>query len=120
MSKVRDGRRRTDVGEDQVIIIPHGGSPLRREIGRAIRADGGNEPELLLLDHSPHISRKNAHRIRLLALKTPPSWKRNPPLMHNAAPRSLVVRATCCTGIFPKSVACSTCVTPREWNRWRP
>lgn len=44
-----------------MIIVPYGSSPLRREIGRAVRADSGDEPELLLLDHSPHIVCKDAH-----------------------------------------------------------
>jgi hypothetical protein len=62
LPQVRDGRRRTDISKDQVILVPHGGCPLRREIGRAVGAHSGNKSELLLLDRPPHISRENAHR----------------------------------------------------------
>src|SRR5215204_5357690 len=51
VAQVLHRARRADVGEDQMVIVPDGGCPLRREVGGPIRADGGGEALALLLDH---------------------------------------------------------------------
>src|SRR5262249_34877927 len=43
-SKVREGHRRSNVGEDKVLVVPHRGGALGREIRRTVRADGCDEP----------------------------------------------------------------------------
>src|SRR5205807_6952191 len=42
--------RRADIGEYQMVVVPHGGGALRRQVRRAVGADGGHEAEPLLPD----------------------------------------------------------------------
>ena len=59
-SQVLDRPGRSDVGEDQVVVVPHRGRALRREVGRAVRTHGGDEAELGL-DDSPHVVGEDPH-----------------------------------------------------------
>src|SRR6266571_9314795 len=48
--------------EEQVIVVPHAGRALRREVRRAVRADGRVEPELLLVYQPLHVLGEDSHR----------------------------------------------------------
>lgn len=51
------GTRRANVGENKVLLIPHGGCSLRRKIGRSIRADCRNKAQALLSNNTLHVFR---------------------------------------------------------------
>jgi len=42
--------------------------PFRGEIGRAVWADGGNEAQLLFIDHASHVVCQDAHRFSFIAV----------------------------------------------------
>src|SRR5215471_178687 len=50
------------VREEQMIVIPHAGGPLRERFGDPSRADGRTEPELLLVDRAFHFGGEDSHR----------------------------------------------------------
>ena len=52
---------RTDVGENQVLIIPNRGSTFWEEIRRAVGTDSRDETQLLFIDHAHHVVRQNSH-----------------------------------------------------------
>ena len=60
---VRGRLRRADVSEEQVIVIPHAGRPLGREVRRSVGADGRVERELLLADQPLHVVGEDAHQL---------------------------------------------------------
>jgi hypothetical protein len=62
-AKIRDRPRRADIREREVLVVPHGCRPFRRQVWRPVRADGGREAEPLLEDHPLHI-RGESHRPR--------------------------------------------------------
>src|SRR6266566_9039828 len=55
---IGDGSRRADIGEDEVVIVPDGRGPFRRQIGRAVWADRGHKAKPLLGDDAFHILRQ--------------------------------------------------------------
>ena len=55
VSKVPHRVRRSDVGEDEVLVVPHRCRALWREVRRSVRADGRSEAELLLENKTLHV-----------------------------------------------------------------
>ena len=65
VAEVLHGPGRAQIGEDQVIVVPDRGRPLRRQIRAAIGTDGGNEAQLLLPNDALHVFGQNAHLVPL-------------------------------------------------------
>ena len=51
-----------------MFIVPGSSGSLRGEIGRAVWADGGNEAQLLFIDHASHVVCQDAHRFSFIAV----------------------------------------------------
>src|SRR5689334_19773069 len=51
---------RPDIAESEIIIVPNGDRPLRREIGGAVGADCGEKAESLLVDQPLHVTGENS------------------------------------------------------------
>jgi hypothetical protein len=45
----------------QVVVVPNGGSALRREIRSTVGTDRGDKAKMLLLHDSLHVSSQEAH-----------------------------------------------------------
>src|SRR4030095_4308185 len=60
-SQVRESAGRSDVGEDEMIVIPDRRRSLGRQLRRSRRTHGGDEAEALLLDDSLHVVGQNPH-----------------------------------------------------------
>jgi len=58
-SQVRESAGRSDVGEDEMIVVPDRRRALGRQIRRSVRTDGGDEAKALLLDDSLDIGGQN-------------------------------------------------------------
>lgn len=61
--KVGDRSGRTDVGEDDVIVVPDSGCAFRREVGRAVGTDGRDKAQLLFLHDATHVGGEDAHAV---------------------------------------------------------
>src|SRR5215470_16452509 len=68
MAKVCDGTGRANIREHQMFIVPGSSGSLGGEIGGAVWADGGNEAQLLFVDHASHVVCQDAHRASLIAV----------------------------------------------------
>src|SRR5215472_19336035 len=68
MAEVCDGAGRANIREHQMFIVPGSSSSLGGEIGRAVWADGGNEAQLLFVDHASHVVCQDAHRVSFIAV----------------------------------------------------
>src|SRR5215472_17510504 len=68
MAEVGDGAGRANIREHQMLIVPGSSSSFGGEIGRAVRTDGGDEAQLLFVDHPSHIVCQNAHRVSFIAV----------------------------------------------------
>src|SRR5215831_6895692 len=51
-----------------MFIVPGSSGSLGGEIGRAVWADGGNEAQLLFVDHASHIVCQDTHRASFIAV----------------------------------------------------
>ena len=60
-AQVGYGARRSNVGEDEVILTPRGSRSLGREVRSPVRAHGRDEAEPLLADYALHVVRQNSH-----------------------------------------------------------
>jgi hypothetical protein len=60
-AQVGYGARRANVGEDEVIISPHGSRSLGREVRSPVRAHGRDEAEALLADNALHVVGQDSH-----------------------------------------------------------
>src|SRR5881397_525959 len=65
-AEVLDRLRRRDLGEDEMLVVPDRGRPLRREVRRPVRADRRNEAEALLSDELLHLLGENAQADSML------------------------------------------------------
>ena len=52
---------RSDVGEDEMVVVPDRRRSLGRQIRRSVSTNGGDEAKALLLDDSLHIGGQNPH-----------------------------------------------------------
>jgi hypothetical protein len=59
-----------NVGEHQMVVVQHRYGALGGKVRGSIGADGGDEAQLLLLDHAPHVGRQNAHGMSLGSERT--------------------------------------------------
>src|SRR5437879_3408070 len=59
--QVFDRSRRAQVGEYQMVVVPHCGRPLRRKVRSAVGTDGRDEAEFRL-DNPPHVLGEDPHR----------------------------------------------------------
>src|SRR5215204_5145338 len=71
VAQVLDRARRTDVGEDEVVVVPYGCGALGREVGRTVGADGRGVAEALLFHHAPHLLVERPHTSLLGTLWLP-------------------------------------------------
>src|SRR5215467_9993952 len=68
MAEVGDGAGRANIRKHQMLIVPGSSSSFGGEIGRAVRTDGGDEAQLLFVDHASHIVCQDAHRVSFIAV----------------------------------------------------
>ena len=61
MAQVRDAYRGSQIGEDQVTVVLGRGGAIGRQVGRAVWANGGHEPQALLPNHSFHVLGQYPH-----------------------------------------------------------
>src|SRR6476659_7995653 len=64
LSEIRQRARRTDVGEDEVVVVPDGDRAFGRDVRRPIGADRGEEAEALLFYDPLHVGSENSHGCR--------------------------------------------------------
>src|SRR5262245_63577694 len=60
-SQIGDGPGRSDVGENQMVVVQDANSPLGREVRRAVGADRGDESEPLSLYQFLHLVSQLRH-----------------------------------------------------------
>ena len=103
--QVLDRARRSEVGEHQVVVVPHRRRPLRREVRRAVRADGGDEAELGLddplhvLGQDPHGQSRGPARIRRNSMRRSAPARGGADRPARRAPERpyAMVASSCCT-----------------------
>jgi hypothetical protein len=61
VSQVQERAWRSNVGEDEMIVVPDRRRSLGRQIRRSVRTDRGDEAKALLLDDSLHVAGQNPH-----------------------------------------------------------
>src|SRR5262249_52470914 len=72
-TEVRDGSRRADVREDEMVVVPDRDRAFGRKIGCVVGAHGGDERETLLAHDALHVIGEDAHRALLWAARACPS-----------------------------------------------
>src|ERR1041385_1724453 len=58
--EIGEGAGRPDVGEHQVVVVPHRGGALGRKVRRAVGTYSGDEAQALFLDDPLHVGGQNA------------------------------------------------------------